>query len=62
MPEDEEPSPGIGEGIKLGTIVGNEVGVESSKNGFVTAGEIVGESENPTGVEVERGTGGFCQT
>lgn len=55
---DEEELPGIGEGIKLGTIVGDNVGVERSRNGVVTTGE----PENSTCVGVARGTGGFCQT
>ena len=58
---DEEPSPGISDGIRLGTVVGNEVGVERSKPGAVTATEIVGEPANPIGVAVEGGIGGFCK-
>ena len=61
LPDEEEP-PGIGEGIKLGTIVGDNIGVERSGNGDVTTGEAIGEPENSTCVTVERGTGGFCQT
>ena len=60
MPDEEEP-PVIGEGIKLGTIVGDNVGVERLRDGVVTTGEAIGEPENSTCVRVARGTGGFCQ-